>query len=201
MRSGCENCWRRLEIPVAAGLSPSRSGMSCGRSPRLAGLVYMGKSTSRPATIACACGAVYSGFTRPTTVSQNVRDMCSPQPVLGGRHDRRLHHGRHPDVRRASDLEPEELARRDADDCERRSREVNRPADDGGFERKSPLPVAVADDGNRMAIRVHVVCGANGAPGHRVDAEELEVASRDQLSIGGWFDAASSRLTLSLAVP
>ena len=31
---------------------------------------------------------------------------------------------------------------------------------------------------------------ADRAPGHRVDAEELEVASRDQLSFGRWFDAA-----------
>ena len=42
MKSGCENCCRKLEIPVAAGLIPSRSGMRCGRSLRLAGFVISG---------------------------------------------------------------------------------------------------------------------------------------------------------------
>ena len=125
MRSGCENWWRRLEIPVAAGPSPSRSGMSWGCSPRLAGLVYMGSEHvqaghDRLRLWCCVFGFQSSDNGEP----ERSRYRLAAEPVLGGRHDSRLHHDRHPDIRRPSDLEPEEFARGDADDCERRSRQV-----------------------------------------------------------------------------
>ena len=69
----------------------------------------------------------------------------------------------------------------DADDGERLAVEVNRLADDRRIGGKRSAPQRVADDGDRMLSRRHIVRGQQRAAELRADAKRLEVVADDEL--------------------
>ena len=103
--------------------------------------------------------------------------------------NRRLHHQRHPGVgashrhRRA-----EELWSSHADDSEWRAVDGERLTDRIGRTAEAALPVAVADDGDRVTVEHAVVVEGQEAAGLGSLAEHVEVLARDELdraALGG----------------
>ena len=113
-------------------------------------------------------------------------DETKPACVRRGQERRaweqqRLHRQRHRDVHRAARFEPEELARRDADHCERLPHQVERATDNPGVTAEVTLPEVVADHGDQRPARPAVVCGLQQPAKDRRQAKHIEAVARHEL--------------------
>ncbi len=89
--------------------------------------------------------------------------------------DLRQHRHGHPDVGRVEDLCPREACRCDAEDGVVAAVQLDRFAGHIGIAAKAPLPAAVTDDGDGMAILIAIVLLVEDAPPHSTNSEHVEV--------------------------
>src|SRR2546428_741813 len=97
--------------------------------------------------------------------------------------DLRHHHHRRPKIRRLADRDAEKIGRRHADDRKGMAVNSDHLADNRRIARKAPLPVVVADDGDRMPARDFVVILVENSAEQRVDTECRKKAAGDQLPL------------------
>ena len=118
--------------------------------------------------------AIAAGRSRPSSVKQ------------------RFGAERHGQVEPLSHLQPEELRRRDADDRERNTFDVERPPDDavGSFEPPLPQPVADDSDGAVWTAATSVVGRRECAAEERANTQRREEVAAD--------DEAVDRLRLAV---
>ena len=88
-----------------------------------------------------------------------------PVPEPGRSHG--PHRERRPDIGRLADRFAEEFGRCDSDDGEDHSFEGKCASDHARVLAETALPVAVADDGDRLPRRKSILVGTEGAPGGR----------------------------------
>jgi hypothetical protein len=173
--SGVENCWRRVESPRCR----RRESESFWNALwPLTGRPWLGQERVQQieprqdssGLLRRAIAPQASDDGQPETLVDGVT-----QPVFRDRHDRRLHHDGHEDIRRASDFEAEELTGCHADDRERHAGKRNRSPDDRSVESIPLVPVVVAEDRDGMTVRTLIVLRADSSARDCIDTQEREV--------------------------
>ena len=96
-----------------------------------------------------------------------------------GRPHQRLHHHRDIDITRPARLDPIEASGGHADDGEAPAVERELFSDHVRIAAETPLPQAVADDGDRVCARRPVLVRQEGTAKRGADAEQIKVVARD----------------------
>ena len=107
--------------------------------------------------------------------------MCAPVVLV---QDQRRRSERHRDVERATDLRAVELRRRDTDDRHGLTLDEQRSPDDVGIAAETPLPQAIAEDGDAAVRTCEAILGCGEGTAHeRHDAKLLEEVAADEQAV------------------